>query len=161
MSGFHLRLSDEQVREKLLANIRKNEVCGCWNWLGNCQNNGYGRLKFRNVRSLAHRVSWQVFRGEIPKGMCILHSCDNPRCVNPDHLFLGTKDDNNQDMIEKGRDRKVCGEKSPKAKLTVGQVRELRRLYLEGVKIYQLAPIFGINRSSIGAIVRRKTWKHV
>ena len=156
------RLTDDQVREKLLANVRKNEVCGCWNWLGNCQfEGGYGRLKFRNVRTLAHRVSWTVFKGEIPVGMFVLHRCDNPRCINPGHLFLGTLEDNNQDMCLKGRDRKARGEKASKAKLTTAQVREMRRLYLEGVRIYQLAPIFGINRSSVGAIVRGKNWVHV
>lgn len=78
---------------------------GCWIWDGYLDSCGYGRTGFANEQQSAHRVSWKVFRGPIPKGLCVLHRCDVPSCVNPDHLFLGTQIDNIDDMTRKGRAR--------------------------------------------------------
>lgn len=75
----------------------------CWIWGLRVDKQGYGRINFNSKTEQAHRISYKAFRGDIPNGMCVLHKCDNPTCVNPDHLFLGTKKDNVQDMILKGR----------------------------------------------------------
>ena len=78
---------------------------GCWIWLGYCDRNGYGDIKVEYKSWRAHRFSWVLHGGDIPEGQYVLHKCDEPSCVNPDHLFVGTQDDNIQDMIKKGRYR--------------------------------------------------------
>lgn len=78
---------------------------GCWNWIGPLESGGYGRLKIAGKFRRASRVVWEVYRGEIPASLCVLHRCDNPRCVNTDHLYLGTQEDNMRDMRVRGRAR--------------------------------------------------------
>lgn len=85
---------------------------GCWEWTGSKLPTGYGHLKFDNIQTYAHRVSWSLCVGEIPDGLCVLHHCDNPCCVKPDHLFLGTMLDNMHDRDAKGRNNK--GKKIPR-----------------------------------------------
>lgn len=89
--------------DRFWAKVRRGEQNDCWEWSAGVDNFGYGRLNTRGVVDLAHRLSWELAHGPIPDGMCVLHRCDNPPCVNPRHLFLGTRDDNVQDMIAKGR----------------------------------------------------------
>jgi len=90
----------------------------CWVWTLRKDKQGYGRVNVNYKTEQAHRVSWVAFRGEIPAGMCVLHKCDNPSCVNPDHLFLGTRKDNCHDMIIKGRDNFVGRKYGNKIKRT-------------------------------------------
>ena len=80
-----------------------NKTNSCWLWTGELSHNGYGRFKFFNSKYQAHRITWELYRGYIPKGLLVLHECDTPACVNPDHLFLGTNLDNTLDVIKKGR----------------------------------------------------------
>lgn len=102
------------------------QTSGCWRWTGWLRN-GYGVIQVRRKRLIAHRVSWEVHRGPIPAGLCVLHRCDNPACVNPEHLFLGTQADNNHDMATKGRAKPPSGERHFRAKLTDAQVLEIAR----------------------------------
>jgi len=91
-------------REYVESRVERIPESGCWIWMAAVQSKGYGSCHIKGAKeSLAHRISWTVYRGFIPSGMCVLHRCDVPSCVNPDHLFLGTKHDNSQDMVGKGR----------------------------------------------------------
>ncbi len=142
--------------------VEKTE--GCWLWTAARGGGGYGQLgvgrmgENRFVR--AHRLSYEIHVGAIPDGMCVLHHCDNPQCVRPDHLFLGTPRDNSEDMIRKGRHS--YGEKRPLSVLTADQVREMRCLFAAGgVTKMALARRFKINHATVRAILARKAWKHV
>ena len=135
---------------------------GCWNWLAN-KCNGYGQLsRGRKMPPIsAHRVSWIIYRGPIPEGMWVLHQCDNRACVNPDHLFLGTAQDNTNDMMKKGRDGHGCcyGETAYNHKLTEDVVLQIRSSV--GVKQRDLAKRFGVCQRVIFDIIHRKIWRHI
>lgn len=110
----------------------------------------------------AHRLSWEIHRGAIPDGLSVLHKCDNPRCVNPDHLFLGTDADNSADKVAKGRQRAPRGEEMPNAKLTADKVREIRRRYASGgISAAKLGREYGIPAASVFDVIRRRRWAHV
>ncbi len=147
---------------------------GCWEWHGHRNRQGYGRMKRDGRRVAAHRVSWEVHFGPIPDGMLVCHRCDNPPCVRPDHLFLGTVSDNNHDMIAKGRDargdrsgsrlhpeRLARGETHPRAKLSSEAVRVIRAAAAAGAHKTTLARRFGVSDTSIGRVLTRASWAHV
>jgi hypothetical protein len=98
-------LTPEQQFNRLKSVFEKNVIIqeGCWGWKGEVSSSGYGRISYSSKRMQLHRVSWMIYYSEIPDGMWVLHKCDNPICSNPEHLFLGTHNDNVQDMISKGR----------------------------------------------------------
>jgi len=127
---------------------------GCWLWTGSRNSKGYGLIDDNSGRSLrAHRVSWKIHFGPISPGLQVLHKCDNPPCVNPAHLFLGSSLDNTRDCISKNR--------FP-SKLTSSQVIKIRQRFADGdITRQQLADEFNVDRSTIGLIIRRKTWKHL
>lgn len=129
----------------------------CWIWTGPVNRYGYGRLGigFSGSRELAHRFSWKIHRGSIPFGMCVLHKCDVPGCVNPAHLFLGTRTDNHNDKVAKGR--LSYGETISK-KLTEKDVLAIRKKYASGISQAYLGDKYGVDPSNISYIVRRKTW---
>jgi hypothetical protein len=136
----------------------------CWIWkLGPLSRNcPYGQIsvKHRNVR--VHKFSWVLHHGEVPAGLSILHKCDTPLCVNPDHLFLGTQKDNQQDMVAKGRENR--GEGRPQSKLTEEQVMEIRRLYVKGDNeygTYGLARKYGVHQGTIWGIVAGRRWGYL
>jgi len=134
----------------------------CWEWTAYVDKAGYGNFKRNNRNGYVHRVSWELTNGEIPKGLCVLHHCDNRKCVNPDHLFLGTQYDNMQDMIEKGRKRPTYGSGHGMSKLTEEQVIEIRsRMRCGGDLQKNLAVEFGISKQLISCIVLRTRWTHI
>ena len=126
---------------------------------------GYIRRRINGKLIYVHRKAWEDANGPIPEGMSVLHHCDNPPCKNPDHLFLGTQDDNVQDMIMKGRDRKVHGEEQWCAKLTETQVIEIRRLWATGRYSQSgkngLARMFGVSATTIRRVVTEIRWRHL
>jgi hypothetical protein len=131
----------------------------CWLWLSYCDLNGYGR--FGHARRYAHRVAWELTQGPIPDGLQVCHHCDNPPCVRPDHLFLGTQGDNVRDCAAKGRLR-FQGRRTwrpPRQRLTAEQAAEIRERRVCGESYLMLARAFGVSESNIGLIVRRQTWK--
>lgn len=137
----------------------------CWIWVSVKPPNRYGLILFGKKQTLAHRVSYELANGPIPKGLWVLHRCDNPPCVNPDHLFLGTPTDNVQDCISKGRNsngQRQRGEAHPKSKLKNEQVIEIRRLWeVGGITQLKLAAMFGVSNTTIRCIIARTMWHHV
>ncbi|HEY5021799.1 MAG TPA: HNH endonuclease signature motif containing protein [Gemmatimonadaceae bacterium] len=148
--------------------LHRPELGPCWIWLAGRDSKGYGTVWFGKANHGAHRVSWELVHGPIPKGngwhgACVLHRCDNPSCVNPTHLFEGTQATNMADRDAKGRGRWVNppGEANGSAKLTEALVLEIRALAKAGVEQRQLAVRFGICNQNVSLIVRRKRWAHV
>lgn len=138
----------------------------CWEWTGARHGHGYGRIGLglaTQGTDVAHRVSWELHHGPIPDGMHVLHHCDNPPCVNPRHLFLGTHADNMRDALVKGRTSLVHhkGSKHGRAKLTEAIVRDCRRRVAAGETHTALAREFGVSVGAIQHAVARITWQHV
>lgn len=129
---------------------------GCWFWLGWTQSGGYGVLRVDEKQVMAHRASWEIHRGPIPEGIKVLHRCDTPCCINPDHLFLGTQADNVKDMIQKRRNVPSPGERNGNAKLTADEVRKIRASE-ETLNI--LSGRFGVSMSMISCIKRGENWR--
>lgn len=142
---------------------------GCWKWTGAKNGNGYGQIWFRGRLWLTHRLVLQEKLGrDLLSDECALHRCDNPSCVNPAHIWIGTKGDNSKDMAAKGRspaqvhpERRARGEVHGKSKLTVEKVREIRRLCSEGWTQGHIAELFGVTRQTISYIARGATWKEI
>ena len=126
---------------------------GCWNWVGHTNRGGYGQMRVRGKTYSAHRLSFMLNRGPIPDGVCVLHRCDVPACVNPDHLFLGTDLDNKNDMIAKGRN--PIGPKHGRARLTPEQVAEIRTKRSAGSGLRSLAKEFGVSQTAIFNVVKK------
>jgi hypothetical protein len=150
----------DDVRFWSNVDIRTPEEC--WNWTASVNSTGRGAFSIDGKNIKAHRMAWILTYGEIPEGMIICHKCDNGKCCNPNHLFLGTHRDNTQDMISKGRRVILNGEDDPKHKLTEHQVLEIRRLYKPWrYSQFRLAYEFGVSRSTIEEILHRRIWKHI
>jgi hypothetical protein len=134
----------------------KNE---CWEWLAS-RNTGYGQWHANGTMELTHRASYRLFVGPVPEGMFVCHKCDNPICVNPDHLFLGTQTDNMRDMWAKKRERpgRPKGEQHGMAKLTADIVKQIRESQDTGLAA---AARFGVSHTTVSDIRLRKIWKHV
>ena len=127
----------------------------CWEWIGSKNDDGYGSIQINKTLTKAHRFSWQISNGEIPTGLCVLHKCDNPSCVNPNHLFLGTQQDNIIDMHKKGRLNYKTRKPNPKS-LPQESINELCQLYATGnYKQNQLSKMFNISTSSTNRYVKR------
>lgn len=126
----------------------------CWFWVGFTDYAGRGQIRVDKTRVFAHRFSYQNFVGKIPNNMCVCHKCDNPSCVNPEHLFLGSIKDNNRDMIAKGRH---C----PAYKLGPIEVRKIRAAYARGVTQKVLGKRYGVDRAYLSLVVNHKIWKAV
>ena len=139
------------------AAIKDNDEC--WEWQHAIQSKGYGAVGIGNGKvALAHRVAYQLAKGEISPGLCVLHKCDNRKCINPNHLFLGTNRDNIDDMVKKGR--QLSGERHPKAKLNIEKVKSIRALYSTGNYSYaDLAKEFGIVPSYAKDVIKGDYWK--
>lgn len=174
--------------ERFWCRVSKTDTC--WLWIGKTDANGYGKLRINNQIVGAHRYSYMIHKGDIAEGLFVCHQCDNPSCVNPDHLFLGTAQDNNADRTRKGRSAKGDksgsrlhpekvfrgpnhpwrkgnkhyhqGAKNGRAKLTEQDVRNIRQLWAGGgcTKV-GLGEQFGVSDTVIHNIIRRKSWAHV
>lgn len=130
----------------------------CIIWKGAKLKGGYGVVQFEGRTQTAHRVAYKKEHGDIPEGMVIMHLCDNPSCVNPAHLRLGTQAQNRKDCVNKGRANCSSGEAHYNAKLTAAIVLEIRSSTLNNT---QLANIYGISRRTISDARRGKTWRNI
>lgn len=134
----------------------------CWIWLATGDREGYGHFKIRGYQYRAARVAYFLATGEQPSGKMVLHSCDNPRCVNPGHLRLGTASDNSLEMKNRNRSCRLLGEANNAAKLTESDVLWIRQRHIHSRVSYRsTAEIFGVSEALIGCIVRRENWRHL
>ena len=160
---------DTATRRRFWAKVAVNGRDACWLWRGGVYLNSamvpYGRMWLHGRTVGSHRIAWTFANGAIPDGMMIMHRCDTPLCVNPRHLFIGTHQDNMQDMEAKGRGnrpRAAPGERNGNARLTRRDVRKIRKLYAARLGSYrQIGSMFGVCRQHICRIVQGGRWKRI
>ena len=154
--------------ERFMQKIKIDADTGCWEWQASKSSTGYGQFRVGDKNWKSHRWSYQYHRGEIPDRMCVCHKCDNPLCSNPDHLFLGTKQENMDDMITKGR--AAHGEKHPSSKLNYEKVLLIRKFLdrhpptnskTKGGQYGFLARWFETTANNISLIYLGRRWKHI
>lgn len=165
-------MSKLTTEERFWAKVRKGEPDECWEWqAGKCPF-GYGFFFDGVGDRRAHRYSWVLQNGPIEGGLFVLHRCDNPPCVNPRHLFLGTHQDNSDDKMAKGRgghpsgdltppETRARGERHGRARITSADAAEIRGLYRDGATPTSLSKRYGLGRSTINHILKGHTWVHV
>lgn len=150
-----------------LFNMTAIQENGCWNFTGYKDKYGRGAFGYRGSSHVAPRISYLLTKDDIPSGICVLHSCDNPSCINPEHLFLGTQMDNVHDMIIKGRDNfslrnPMKGSLNGQSILNEDRVKQIKSLLNEGRLLYrELAESFGVSRQTITNIATGRCWSHV
>lgn len=151
---------------KFLATSRKQRfeeriyycVSGCWIWTASCYSNGYGQFYDNCKIRIAHRISYELYKGD-PTGFHVLHSCDNPKCVNPDHLSLGNDADNSLDKVKKGRQAR--GSKMPQSKLDALQVKVIHSCFPGKFFQREIGNYFKISQTAVSKILLGKHWKHI
>jgi len=147
----------KKLKDRFFSFVEKTEYC--WNWIGDIGVGGYGRIWHNGKTVKAHRLSYIKFKGKIPKGILVCHKCDNPKCVNPDHLFLGTEKDNTDDRDNK--DRQARGSCHGMSKFTDKDIIEIKTLLLKNITISEIAKIYAVDWGTIKNIKSGKTWKHI
>lgn len=154
---FGRRHGDRPTLSKIFARVTIDPITHCWIWGGACDSKGYGLTSYDwQPNQKVHRVVYKLAVGPIPDGILVLHRCDNRPCCNPFHLFLGTVQDNTDDMRLKNRQRYLSGEGAPNARLTADEVAAIRA---DPRKRAILAAEFGVAQTTISAIKRRVNWK--
>lgn len=150
-----------EVIERFHEKWQADPESGCWEWTSAKMPTGYGQMKIPSTRKqvYAHRLSYMIHKGDIPEGMQVCHACDNPSCVKPSHLFLGTSSDNHLDM--KAKERHLNGEKNVGAKLTADKVRDIHALRAQGLSQGKIARTYGIAQGTVWKILRGERWLHI
>ena len=138
-----------------------NPDTGCWDWTACKDKDGYGNISINGATVRAHRVSYEMYYTRISSEILVCHSCDNPSCVNPEHLFLGTHQDNMDDKIRKGRTNPVKGQDHPSATLSNLQVSLIKCCIADGKDNHHIASIFKTSHRVISKIRTGETWKHI
>lgn len=161
MSRFEFTNATKRDADRFMNFVQPEPNSGCWLWRGQIDVRGYGRFQMqRGDTNLAHRISYRMATGVLPKEKMVCHRCDNPGCVNPEHLWLGTQSENMSDAGRKGRLSKpaTVGERVNTAKLNRDAVLEIRASRLP---VAELAKLYGVSKEQIGNILNRRQWKHV
>lgn len=162
MRTINIDLYSDETLIRFWAKVQLAGQDQCWLWQGAADKWGYGRFGFYIVgvkkQVLATRFSYTITKGPVPNGELVLHSCDNPACVNPNHLYAGTHNKNMEDMKVKGRAYKPLGEKNANAKLIADDVLLIIKLGENGLKPKEIAPRFGVSRRCVEQIILRKRW---
>ena len=149
--------------ERFWSKVDKRGPDDCWEWTAYKAKNGYGTITYDGKKRLAHRVSVYLATGECPPAdKCVCHTCNNPSCVNPAHLYVGTMQDNINDRERACRGNPARGEKQGSAKLNDKKVRAIREIYALGnITCRQLARLYDVSASTIAYIIKNSTWQHV
>lgn len=154
-----MKLTEKQ-KARFWSRVDVREDNECWLWLGYTNAFGHGQFSLYTKAKYAHRVAFIIANGDIPKGLQVNHHCDTPACVNPNHLYTGTQQDNMNDKVRRGRGNK--GVKHYKVILTPDDVHAIRVLWKSGeFKQKDLAKRFGVSRGCITGIIRHKNWTHI
>lgn len=164
------KLTKEEFIDKFKTRYTINSN-DCWEWSGALNDSGYGMVTYNQKVQKAHRISWLIFKGEIPLKKLICHHCDNRKCVNPKHLYIGTHQDNSRDAVnrrrywygEEWRKRNQVvlnrvGEKHHNSKLTLNSVKDIFELKELGLSQVEIGSIFGVSYSTIGEVLRGQIW---
>ena len=161
LNGNRIIVSNED-KEKFLSKVVIDEKSGCHIFKGSCHPDGYGRFCLKGLTENAHRIAWVIEYGDIPSGLLVLHKCDNPPCVNPEHLFLGTPADNVKDCVQKERRSPQDGNRNNSAKLRASDIAIVLQLYhLYGFSVKFLRNYYKTSDSNIRFIIQGTTWKNV
>jgi HNH endonuclease len=164
------RIPLEVLFRRRFDRIDRRDAYDCWEWPSSRNDAGYGIMAVGRAgqqrQRRAHRLAWEFLVGPVPDGLDVCHHCDNPPCVNPRHLFLGTRQENSRDMWRKGRGRggnaHLSGETNPNARLSDEDVLSMRRRYsARGVTMTRLAAEYGVSQSVISNVLTRRTWRHL
>jgi len=139
---------------------RYQKIGDCWIWQGSGNPRGYGQVSIKGKLQLVHRIAWILIYGEIPEGLRVCHRCDNRRCINPKHLFLGTDTDNVKDMWQKDRNNHK-GEHNPFAKLTDEEVRQIKKLLSQNEPVKKIANLYNVKPIAIYHIKEGHNWSHI
>jgi len=153
----------KSIEERFWEKVEVGSLDICWPWKASRNKWGYGRIGYKGKLVTAPRLSYQLVFGDVPEGLCVCHSCDNPACVNPSHLYLGTFRDNNLDKMSKGRWRgnHTRGENRPQSKITEDKVKEIRNLAKQGMSNRKIAPLYNISHSAVDSVINGRTWSYV
>jgi len=142
-----------------MSKCERDPTGGCWNWTAGLRTGGYGQMRFCGKSLGAHKASYLLFKGRVPVGLVVCHKCDNPKCVNPSHLFLGSPQDNSSDMVDKGRSTK--GESHGNAKLSDVEVAGILALRSGGESLTKIAEKYQVSKKTILNISQGKSWSHI
>jgi hypothetical protein len=150
-----------EVGERFWEKVDKGEKDECWEWNAHRYPTGYGSFYFRGKPTQAHRVAYMLSVGDIPANHYICHTCDNPACCNPDHLFLGTPSDNYWDMVDKNRINQANGVRIGTAKLDEDKVRKVRKMRESGMYLREIGAEFGVTGETVRTVCNGKFWNHI
>ena len=155
----------EECSDKCKILHRHKKLNGCWEWQGKLSKDGYGcfqkTINEKKIDVSSHRRSYEIFKGEIPEGFLVCHTCDNPSCCNPDHLWLGTPKENTQDCIKKKRRPNAKIRAIKAGKMTEEKVIQMREMYKNGTTQKEFEKIFNLSQSQVSGILTNRFWKHV
>jgi len=156
-------MPQKTILQRFSEKYKVNTKTGCWEWTAAISTQGYGRLGVDGKARAAHRVSWEIHHGEIPEwegyhGACVCHKCDNRLCVNPEHLFLGSHQENISDRNQKGRDGQFEGDLNPRAKLTEVQAMVIK---YSNIPARKLMNKYGISKAQVSAIRTGRSWSYL